>query len=817
MKILKFGGTSLNDAKSIQLVVAILLEELKNGDSVIGVCSAMGGVTNQLLRMAQDTEKNTDFSQSLKELEERHFKAIHELLPAKSQNAALLQIKFFLNELEELLQGIRALKELSPKTQDKILSYGELCSTMILTEVLKNRELQACFLDTRQLIVTDSSFGHAVVNKKRTDQQIHEIIGNNNCEVFCTTGFIAANESGQTTTLGRGGSDYTAAIFGAALEAAEIQIWTDVDGFMTADPRLVKGAFSLPEISYTEAKELSYFGAKVIYPPALIPAFTKNIPIRIKNTFNKDFPGTIIQRETPHDTRAVRGLSSISNVSLVNIQGSALIGNSGFSGRLFSSLAKYGINIILITQASSEHSISFAVSPEDTEKTKDALAKEFEMELFAHRIDPPQIDENLCIIAIVGEKMKSTTGVSGTLFHALGRNGINVVATAQGSTELNISVVIDNKDLAKALNVLHEAFFLSDVKTLNVFYVGIGNIGKALLEQIKENEKHLVENNLLKIQMIGLTNSRRMIFNPEGFEITDWKKIFEQNSEAADLIKFVQNMKALNLPNSVFVDNSASEIVTSFYEDILKSNISIVTCNKIGNSGSYELYQKYKQAVRKHGVSFLYETNVGAGLPIINTLKNLLISGDQIVKIEAILSGTISYIFNNFKEDHPFHEVVKEAQDKGLTEPDPREDLSGMDFKRKMLILARECGYPLEMRDVVMESILPKTCLNAKDVSTFYEELKNSNDFFEKLKKDAQEKGGVLRLIGTLQNGNANIALKIVDQNHPFYSLSGSDNIISFTTNRYHEQYPLVVKGPGAGADVTAAGVFADLVTVGAE
>lgn len=817
MKVLKFGGTSVQNAESIESLVQIVSKQLANDTPIVVVTSAMAGITNQLLTLAAEAEQGKDVAAKLKEIENRHLEVIRKFIPAKKQNPVVMQIKLYLNELEDLLHGVHAVKELSPRTKDVILSYGELCATFMVCGILSQHFPDAVFTDTRQLFITDNNFGNAKIKMQETEQRISHFIKENNSSLYCATGFIGSNEAGQTTTLGRGGSDFTAAILGSVLDASEIQIWTDVDGFMTADPRMVKRAFSLTEISYTEAKELSYFGAKVIYPPTMIPAFAKKIPISIRNTFNPDFPGTIIHDQAKKSDNPVRGISSISEVTLVNIQGSGLVGNSGFSGRLFALLSRRGINVILITQASSEHSITFAIAPTDTEKAKTALEAEFEMELQAHKVDPPQIVEGHSIVAIVGENMKHTTGISGDLFHALGRNGINVAAIAQGSSEYNISVVVSKKDLAKTLNVVHEAFFLSTVKTLNVFYVGVGNIGKTLLQQIKAHECYLYEQNALRIQMIALTNSRRMIFNPDGFEIGDWESLFEKGGQPAHLDLFIKRMKALNLPNSVFIDNSASEHVVSYYESIFASNISIVTCNKIGNSGSYDQYNRFKNAVKKHGVDFFYETNVGAGLPIIKTLKDLMISGDRILKIEAILSGTISFIFNEFKGDKHFHTIVKEAQEKGFTEPDPRDDLSGLDFMRKMLILARDSGHAIEMEDIDMQALLPESCMTAPDVPSFYLELEKADAHFEKLKKDAEAEGKVLRFIGIMEEGKVRIKLEAVDQSHPFYSLSGSDNIIAFTTNRYTADCPLVIKGPGAGAEVTAAGVFADLVKVGAQ
>lgn len=815
MKVLKFGGTSVQNAGSIQALIKIVLKQIANEEPVCIVTSAMAGITDQLLEMALAAENGDAVRIQLEDIEARHIDVIRTLLSPKDQTPAMMQIKLYINELDELLEGVRSVRELSLKTRDKILSYGELCSTYMLCEILKRHHPKAAFVDTRKLLVTDDNFGKATLQNDETEKNIKQLIANNGSLLYCVTGFIASNNTGHTTTLGRGGSDFTAAVFGSILSAKEIEIWTDVDGFMSADPNMVKKAFTLPEISYTEAKELSYFGAKVIYSPAMIPAFEKKIPIRIRNTFNPEFTGTVIRNDAKKHGHSVRGISSIREVSLINIEGSGLVGNTGFSGRLFTSLSRYGVNVILITQASSEQSITLAVAPEDGEKAGRAIENEFEMELMFHTVDTPQIVEGHSIVAIVGENMRHTTGISGDLFHALGRNGINVTAIAQGSSEHNISVIVHSKDLAKTLNVVHDAFFLSDAKTLNVFYVGVGNIGNTLLQQIKKHEKSLYENNDLRIKINALTNSRQMIFNPHGFEALDWQALFEDGGQPANLELFIKKMKAMNLPNSVFIDNSASDEVVSHYKDIFASNISVVTCNKKGNSGSYDQYKQFKHAAKKSGVDFFYETNVGAGLPIIKTLQDLLISGDQVLKIEAILSGAISYVFNEFNGDKHFYEVVKKAQETGLTEPDPRDDFSGLDFMRKMLILARESGHPMELEDIELQSFLPESCLNAADIPTFYRELEKHDAYFEKLKTEAEQTNKKLRYIGVMDERNVHIELKAVDASHPFYSLSGSDNIIAFTTDRYIEKCPLVVKGPGAGAEVTAAGVFADLVKVG--
>lgn len=816
MKVLKFGGTSVGSVESIKTLVAIVKEAHRHNGGIAVVTSAMGGITNSLLEIAGLAEQQKDYSLLIKRMEQRHVEVIKALVPAKNQNPLLMQLRIYLNELEELLSGVTALKELSLRTKDSILSYGELCSTYMVAGILQQHIPEAKFTDAREIILTDAHWGNAHIHETKTCELIGEYFTKNKEALCCVTGFIASNDKRQTTTLGRGGSDYTASIIGAALQCEEIQIWTDVDGFMTADPRMVEKAFSLPEISYTEAMELSYFGAKVIYPPTMIPAFAHHIPIVILNTFNPAFKGTYIRDNAHRNGSMIRGIASINEVVLINVQGSGMIGKTGFSGRLFSAVAKEHINIILITQASSEHSITIAVSPEEAHKARQAIEEEFDLELQTKKLDYPQIETSFSVLAVVGENMKHTSGITGKLFYALGRNGINVAAIAQGSSEYNISVVIRKEDLTKALNVAHEAFFLSPVKTLNVFYLGVGNIGKTLLRQIKAHEDYLLENNSLRIRVIAITNTKKMILREEGIPFKSWEKLFHENAEPADLKVYFEKMRSLNLPNSVFIDNSASGEVVSHYPEIFASNISIVTCNKLGNSGSYEQYRLFKKLVKKYNVDFLYETNVGAGLPIIKTLRDLLVSGDKILKIEAILSGTISYIFNEFKGDRHFYEIVHEAQEKGFTEPDPRDDLSGLDFMRKMLILARDSGYPVEMNDIEIEHILPDACMKAATVDAFYKEVEKADAYFEKLKKNGEQQGKVLRYIGIMEDGKVSIKLEAVDKTHPFYSLSGSDNIIAFTTSRYKQQCPLVVKGPGAGAEVTAAGVFADLVKVGA-
>lgn len=814
MKIVKFGGSSVGSGQSIQNVLSILQNKYASGEKFIVVSSAMSGVTNILTELAQIASEGKDFKKGLIEIEQRHFTVIKEMITVKNQNPAFTQIKIFINEIEDLLQGVYSLRELTLQSKDLILSYGEKCSTFLLSQIAKQYFSESIYVDASLLIKTDSNFGNARVHTPVTEHLLQEFYKEHLHQILFFTGFIASNENNRITTLGRGGSDYTAAIIAAALDAKEIELWSDVDGMLTADPRVVKKAFSLSELSYTEAMELSYFGAKVIYPPAMIPAFRKKIPIVLKNTFNPSFKGTRIEEHTHKNAYPIRGISSIDEISLINITGSGMIGKIGFSGKLFSLLAREHINVILITQSSSEHSITFAIEPKDVHKAKQLFNSEFELELETNKLNPPIIEENLCVLAIVGENMKQTPGISGKLFQALGRNGINIHAIAQGSSEYNISVIIKRKNISKALNAVHDAFFTQLTKTLHVFSVGTGNIGATLLRQIDAQSDFLRENNGIEVKINGIANSRKMIIDEEGIDLTQWQERINKG-ETSNLDEFIQKIKLLNLSNCIFVDNTASPITGTYYKELFESNVSVVTCNKIANSSSYKDYKDLKDTARRRGVDFFYETNVGAGLPIIRTLKDLMTSGDRIIKIEAILSGTISYIFNNFRGNTSFYEVVKKAHELGYTEPDPREDLSGKDFMRKMMILARDAGYQIEEKDVELGAILPESCFKAPSIDDFYEELKKSDSYFNELKEKAENENKVLRYIGKLEDGKASVNLEFVDASHPFYNLTGSDNIISFTTERYKFN-PLVIKGPGAGAEVTAAGVFADLINVGA-
>jgi aspartokinase/homoserine dehydrogenase 1 len=811
MKVLKFGGTSVGSASGMKEVIDITADYTKAGTQVALVSSAMSGITNKLLEMGHMASQNDEsYISMLKEIETLHFNTIKELLKVKNQSHILASVKKLLNELEDLMHGVFLLRELSPRTTDLLLSFGERLSCFILNSYANQEGLNTRLLDARELVKTDDQFGKARVQMDVTVYNIKNYF-QAHPEIQIITGFISSTDKNETTTLGRGGSDYTAAIFGAALNAEEIEIWTDVDGVLTTDPKQVKKAFSLDEMTYEEAMEMSHFGAKVIYPPTLQPAFQRKIPLRIRNTFNRKFEGTLIKGIADSSNYLVKGISSISDISLVNFQGSGMVGVPGVSSRLFGVLASNNVSLILITQASSEHSICFAIEPRDASLAKRAIEEEFEREIENGKIDPVTIEENMSIVAIIGENMAHTPGISGKLFNALGKNGINVAAIAQGSSERNLSIVIAKKDISKTLNTIHEVFFLSDVKTLNVFIAGVGLIGGTLINQIAQHNQDLLKDHKLKINIVGMANSKKMIFNEEGLPLDHWKDNLINHGVKGSITGLIQKMTEFNLSNAVFADCTSSMEVVNNYEEILKQSISITTPNKLASSGDLELFNRMKKLAVKNDVKFLYETNVGAGLPVITTLNDLKNSGDKILKIEGVLSGTLSYIFNSFKEGVKFSHVVREAKEKGFTEPDPRDDLNGMDVARKILILSREAGFDMNLEEVSINNILPKACIDAPTVDAFFDELQKSDDYFEELRINAQKENKVLRFIAKMENGNASVELQSVDSSNPFFALDGSDNMISFTTDRYLER-PLVIKGPGAGAEVTAAGVFAEII-----
>lgn len=811
MKVLKFGGSSVANPARIQAVIEIIKPYLAGKIAV--VFSAFGGVTDELIAISKlALDGDPTYREKADQLERRHLEAVRELISIHKQSTILAQVKIKMNELEDVLHGVYLVKERTPRTLDYIMSFGERLSAFIIAEAMKDRGIPAEYLDARTVIVTDSHFGHAKVDFEVTNKRITEHFAlHPNVQVI--TGFIGTSESGETTTLGRSGSDYTAAIFAAALQATDLEIWTDVNGMMTADPRLVKKAFTVTEMSYEEAMELSHFGAKVIFPATMQPAMVNRIPIWIKNTFNPSFLGTVIHAESTNG-KLIKGISSMNGVSLLNIQGSGLLGVVGVSMRLFGTLAREHVNVILISQASSEHSICIAVETDAARRAKQAIEREFVHEIRSEEIDEVQVESGLSIVAVVGDGMKHSPGTSGRMFSGLGKNGINVMAIAQGSSERNISAVVRQVDIAKALNALHEAFFLSDRKLLNIYLVGTGLIGNALIRMVNDQFQKLAHENLLELNVVAVANSRKMLFSDESLSLSTCIDEMKSVGEPMDMRKFVDRMITLNKPNSIFVDCTSSEEVTDFYSLALDANISIVTPNKKANSASYVKYQELRSIAFRRGVKFLYETNVGAGLPVISTLNDLLLSGDKVISIEGVLSGTLNYIFSSFTEGKRFSDVVRQAKAKGYTEPDPRDDLSGTDVARKILILSRETGLPLELSDIEVESLVPVDCQGAMTVDEFLLALEKHDTYFDELRSEASARKEKLRYKAVLQDGKVFVHLGSVDEQHPFYSLSGSDNIILLTTERYHDR-PMVIRGPGAGAAVTAAGVFADIIRIG--
>jgi len=834
MRILKFGGTSVGSPEGIENIIAILREK-GPGESLV-VVSAFSGVTDGLITLAETAAKGDPhagtcrrgvepdrfgeprFPSGMTELRRRHRDMAARFLSGEALKGAEEEIDTLLEELGGIIDGISILRELSQRTLDRVMSFGERLSASLLSRILQAQGLNGVFQDTRGLIITDSRFGNAQVLPEKTTQAIEAWYGKlaaseGGIPLPILTGFIASTEEGVTTTLGRGGSDLTAAIFGAALGTPGVEIWTDVDGILTADPRLVKDCFLIEKISYEEAMELSHFGAKVIYPRTIRPALEKGIPILIRNTFNREGPGTRIVREAEPGEFPIRGLSSFSGIALLRLQGSGMVGVTGFSARFFGALARGGVNIILITQSSSEYSICVAVLPQDIDAAEEALSEEFVREISNGLIDPPVTEQGLSILAVVGERMKRVPGISGKVFHSLGRNGVNVIAIAQGSSELNISAVVSRQDEAKALNAIHEAFFLSGVRSVNLFLMGIGLIGGTLVDQIGRHKHFLADKDKIRINLVGAATSKRMIFSGEGLDPRRIRELLEEEGEPCRLGDFIDRMKEMNLPNSAFCDCTASDVVSARYADILTASIPIVTPNKRANSGSLDYYRTLTDFSRERGIPYLYETTVCAGLPVISTLRDLFHSGDHVRRIEAVLSGTLSFIFNNYDGTKPFSALVREAKAKGYTEPDPRDDLNAMDAARKALILARECGIPLEFSGVEIEPILPPACFEAPDVEAFFMELEKADWDFERRRSAAAEAGRALRYVAVIEEGSARLALREEKPGSPFLALTDSDNIVVITTDRY-DTLPIVIKGPGAGAQVTAGGVFADIVRI---
>ncbi|GGH82662.1 aspartokinase/homoserine dehydrogenase 1 [Filimonas zeae] len=808
MRVLKFGGTSVANADNIKKVINIL--EQYSQDKTVVVISALGGVTDLLIKTGTlAANKDEAYKEVLSELEKRHLDTVKALLPVTQQSSCLSKVKQQFNELDEICEGVYRLNELSPRTRDRIISFGELLSSQIVADYYAATNQPCEWLDVRKLIRTNNNFGFAAVDFDVTNQLIADKVNASTTKLFAAPGFVAANADGHTTTLGRGGSDYTAAIFAGALQAEALEIWTDVNGMMTADPRWVPNAKNIAEISYQEAMELSHFGAKVIYPPTIQPVMARQIPVWVKNTFAPQEYGTLIRNTPSVEGEFIRGISSMNNIALLSLEGSGMIGIPGFSKRLFEALAKEEINVILITQSSSEHAICVAINLADVEKAVKAVDLAFEPEIKAGKVDALKVERNLSIIALVGDQMKSHPGISGKMFGVLGRNGINVRAIAQGSSERNISAVISFNDAKKAVTVLHEAFFEFEYKNLNVAITGVGNVGGKLLDQLAQQQAYLQQHLKLKVKVVALANSRKMLLKEEGIALDNWKQELD-NSADMQLDEFVAGVVARNLPNTVFVDVTANADVAQIYGKLLSKSISVVACNKIACSSPYNYYQQLKSLAAAYNALFLFETNVGAGLPVIGTLNDLLRSGDRINRMQAVLSGTLNFVFNNYDGTRPFAEVVRQAQAEGYTEPDPRLDLGGTDVMRKIMILAREAGEQLEMDDISNTQFLPASCFDGS-VEDFYQEMGKQEAHFQKLYKEAADKGCKLKFVATFENGKASVGLQHIPPASDFYHLYGKDNIVLFYTQRYPEQ-PLVVKGAGAGADVTASGVFADII-----
>ncbi|MEO0552801.1 MAG: bifunctional aspartate kinase/homoserine dehydrogenase I [Bacteroidota bacterium] len=814
MLVIKFGGTSVATAKNISLVKDIISEKDK---PVIVVVSALGGITNLLIECSEFAAKGDDtYIKIFNKIEERHLQMIKDLISVKAQGKTLSKVKILLNELEDIYRGVFLIHELSLKTLDRIVSFGEIASSMIINDFLLDQGLTSQLAAPKELIQTDSNYGRANVNFNTTNRAISSYFKNTNGIWICP-GFIATNARGETTTLGRGGSDYSAAIIAAALKTKQLEIWTDVSGMMTADPRMVRSAYAIEKISYEEAMELSHFGAKVLYPPSIQPVLDAKIPICIKNTFDKDHPGTVISKQSRKSNgKIIKGLSSIRSIALFSLTGSGMVGIPNFSYRLFKALSQAQINVILITQASSEHSICVGIDQADSAVSKKAIETEFEYELAIHKVDKLDIETDLAIVALVGSNMQQQVGVSGKMFSVLGQNGVNIKAIAQGSSEKNISVVINGNEVKKALNSLHESFFLSERKQLNLFMIGVGNVGGTLIEQLKRQKDYLAEHLHINIRIAGLANSKKMLFKSEGIELNQWKDELLKEGKKMKLEAFINEMYALNMRNSIFIDNTAEESVASSYQKVLEKSISVVTPNKIACTQSYSSYQLLKHTALRYRTQFLFETNVGAGLPVINTLSDLIKSGDEVVKIQAVLSGSLNFIFNNFSEKTRFIDIVKQAQEEGYTEPDPRIDLSGVDVMRKILILIRESGFEMELKQIKARPFMPNACMNTKSVSNFFKKLETHEKDFQDLFIEAEDQGAKMKYVASFDKGKAEAGIEMITPDHPFYNLEGKDNIVLFYTKRYTEQ-PLVIKGAGAGAEVTAMGIFGDIMRIAHE
>ncbi len=809
MKVMKFGGTSVGSVNSILNLKAIV-EKAALEENVIVVVSALGGITDKLIRTANmAVGGDTAFNKEFQEIVTRHHELINAIINDESKRTALLQeVDMLLNELNNIYQGLALINNLAPKSEATIVSYGERISSRITAALIEG----AVRYNSRNFIRTEFKHGKYILASEETDRLIHKHFDGSNDRIIVVPGFIAQdNESGDITNLGRGGSDYTAAILAATLNAECLEIWTDVDGFMTADPRVINNAYTIGHLSYVEATELCNFGAKVVYPPTIYPVFKANIPIRIKNTFNPDGEGTVIDAHSEDEGRLIKGISSINDTDLLTVQGLGMVGVVGVNHRIFRALANADISVFLVAQASSENSTSLGLRHDDSAKACEVLNKEFEKEISMGLMESVRATGGLSTVAIVGENMRHNAGIIGKLFQTLGRNGINVISCAQGGQETNISFVIEAEFLRKTLNVIHDSFFLSEYKVLNLFICGIGTVGSSLIEQIASQQEKLKKEHGLKLNVVGIANSRHAIFDREGLDLANYRTSLMESKES-DISNLRDEIVKMNIFNSVFVDCTANEKVASIYGDLLSRNVSVVAANKIAASGDYATYCELKHIARQRNIKYLFETNVGAGLPIINTINDLINSGDKILKIEAVLSGTLNFIFNVLSSDIPLSEAVRLAQEKGYSEPDPRIDLSGKDVIRKLVILAREAGYAIEQSEVEANLFIPQELFDGT-LENFWAKLPQLDAQFENDRKQLANEKKHWRFIAKYENGKGSVSLCKVNERHPFYHLEGSNNIILLTTERYKE-YPMLIQGYGAGASVTAAGVFADIMRI---
>lgn len=806
MKVLKFGGTSVGSANAILKVKKIA--ESQN-EPIVVVVSALSGITDKLYATSKMVAQGEPYETAFAEIAEKHYHIIGETIAPEKQDAVKRQIGVLLDELQNIFKGVFLIKDISDRIVDTIVSYGERLSSVIVSQVIEN----AVWADSTTFVKTNPQFGKHVVDFNETNKLICKQFANEKRCVVCG-GFISSDKkSGNITNLGRGGSDYTAAIIAAALNASVLEIWTDVDGFMTADPKVINTAYVIERLSFVEAMELCNFGAKVLYPPTIYPVYHKNIPIRIKNTFKPEAPGTYISHESDKTNKSIKGISSINDTSLITVQGLGMVGVIGVNYRIFKALAKNGISVFLVSQAASENTTSFAVKNADAKLAVEVLKQEFDEEIQQGEINNIAAEYDLATVAIVGENMKRTPGIAGKLFGTLGRNGINVIACAQGASETNISFVTDLKSLRKALNVIHDSFFLSEYQELNIFLAGIGTVGGSLLEQIKQQQQQLMQKNRLKLNVVGIADFKKALFKREGINLENYREILhsdEGKDNSPELLK--SEILSMNIFNSVFVDCTASPDIAALYKDLLSHNISVVAANKIAASSAYDNYAELKDIALKHGVKYLFETNVGAGLPIINTINNLINSGDRIIKMEAVLSGTLNYIFNTISADIPLSKAIAMAKEARYSEPDPRIDLSGKDVIRKLVILTREAGYKVEQDDVVKNLFVPERFFEGS-LDDFWKEIPALDNNFEIKRQALEAKNMKYRFVAKMEEGKCQVGLQEVAFNHPFYDLEGSNNIIMITTERYHE-YPMIIKGYGAGASVTAAGVFADIISI---